>query len=488
MKGILTAAVVLTSLCLMSSGANATTQACTFRQVCVFDSHPQWSPDGQRIAFLRSSSVEEAIYTVAVAGGEAQRVVDVRSYPGPAPVLSPDWTKVAFWDGGPLKVKNLDGSEPHLIAASGFSFSWAPDSQRLAYAGAAEIFVVNADGTGSTSLGPGGLPAWSPNGRQLAFISPEGALSVMNSDGTSRRVVYSGDVAARGPSWSPDGNRLAFLVGDSLTVINLDGTQLRTLQRGFVGFPQWSHDGSRIAADLALERVPKFAVVDTARGVERSFKGGDPSWSPVTNDLAATYDGPCVFTGLRLIAVEKGASRRLTLDCHIRGTPRNDRIVGTNLKDVIAGLAGNDTLAGEGDSDIIDGGAGNDRLLGGSFGDILNGGPGNDLLVGGVDTQDAYAVHDDVLSGGPGSDELRGGPGLDSLNGDSGNDVLRGGVDSDILRGGPGNDRLFAWGDPGRGFGGRSGDILDCGSGRHDIAFVDRNDRVSRNCEVVRRR
>jgi Tol biopolymer transport system component len=410
MKWLASVAVVMTGLGLTGAGVSAP-NACTFRQVCVFDSYPQWSPDGQRIAFLRSSSVEEAIYTVAVPGGEAQRVVDVRSYPGPAPILSPDWTKVAFWDGGPLKVKNLDGSDPHLIAASGFSFSWAPDSQRLAYTGAAEIFVVDADGTGATSLGPGGSPTWSPDGRQLAFIDPSGSLSVMNRDGTSRRVVYSGEVAAGGPSWSPDGTRLAFLIGDSLTVMNLDGTQLRTLQRGFVGIPQWSHDGSQIAADLALQRVPNFAVVDTATGVERSFKGGDSSWSPVTNDLAATYDGPCVFTGVRLIAIKKRASRRLTLDCHLRGTPRNDRIVGTNLKDVIAGLAGNDTLAGEGDVDIIGGGSGEDRLLGGSFGDFLNGGPGDDLLIGGVDTQDAYAVHDDVLSGGPGADELRGGVG-----------------------------------------------------------------------------
>src|SRR5436305_1944093 len=83
-------------------------------------------------------------------------------------------------------------------------------------------------------------------------IEPARSLSDIQSDGTSHRVVYSGDVVAGGPSWSPDGNRVAFLIADSLTVINLDGTQLRTLQRGFAGIPQWSHDGSRIAADLAV--------------------------------------------------------------------------------------------------------------------------------------------------------------------------------------------------------------------------------------------
>jgi hypothetical protein len=489
MKGTVTAAVVLTALCLVSTGAKATTQACILiRQVCVTDAFPQWSPDGQRIAFLRTSGEGDAMYSVAAAGGNEQKIVDVRAFPGAGgPALSPDWSKVAFWYSGPLRVENVDGSDPHDVASRFSSFEWAPDSRRLVFVDAG-IFVVNADGTGSTSLGPGDSPAWSPDGRQLAFVGPGGLVSVMNSDGTERRIVYSAAVA-RDPSWSPDGNRLAFLVGESLTVMNVDGSQLRTLPGAFFGSPQWSHDGALIVAVPAGGSSGfAVAVVDVATGNERRFKGSEPSWSPVTNDLAAVYDGPCIFTGVRRIAAEEASSRRLTLDCHISGTPRNDRIVGTNLIDVIAGLAGNDTLAGEGDSDVIAGGSGDDRLLGGGFGDILKGGPGNDLLIGGIYGQDAYAVFDDELSGGPGADELRGGPGWDSLSGDSGNDVLRGGADSDNLYGGPGNDRLFAWGDPKPGFGGRSGDKVDCGSGRRDIAFVDRNDRVATSCEVVRRR
>jgi len=485
MKGLVAAAAVLTSLCLMIGGARATTQGCILRQVCVTDAFPQWSADGQRIAFLRTSVEGEVIYTVTAAGGDLRRVVPVRFAPGGArPALSPDWSKVAFRYVSSLRVENADGSDAHDVTSRFSDFSWAPDSRRLVFVDAG-IFVVNADGTESMSLGPGNAPAWSPDGRQLAFIDPGGSLAVMNSDGTERRVVYSAAVA-RAPSWSPDGTRLAFLVGESLTVINVDGSQLRSLPGEFLSSPQWSHNGALIAL-LASRGRPGLAVVNVKTGDGRRFVGGDPSWSPLTDDLAAVSDGPCVFTGVRVLAVEKGSSRRLTLDCHVWGTPHNDRLFGTDLKDVIAGRGGNDTIYAYGDVDTITGGPGNDRLFGGDWGDFIDGGPGNDLLAGGPGKQDAYAAHDDVLSGGPGADVLKGGPGLDQLRGGSGNDVLWGGADLDVLSGGPGDDRLVAWGDRGLGFGGRSGDTVDCGAG-HDFAFVDRNDRVAKNCEVVRRR
>jgi TolB protein len=57
--------------------------------------------------------------------------------------------------------------------------AWSPDGRRIAFAserdGNAEIYVVNADGTGQRNLtrDPGyeGDPAWSPDGRKIAFTS-----------------------------------------------------------------------------------------------------------------------------------------------------------------------------------------------------------------------------------------------------------------------------------------------------------------------------
>ena len=85
----------------------------------------------------------------------------------------------------------------------------------------------------------------------------------------------------------------------------------------------------------------------------------------------------------------------------------------------------------------------------------------------------------DRLIGRRGRDRLFGFAGVDCLRGNGGRDQLHGGKGKDKLLGGIDQDRLFA----------RDGahDLVNCGRGRHDVAFVDRRDRVV-GCERVRRR
>jgi Ca2+-binding RTX toxin-like protein len=148
------------------------------------------------------------------------------------------------------------------------------------------------------------------------------------------------------------------------------------------------------------------------------------------------------------------------------GTPGNDRLAGTRLGDNLMGLQGNDTLKGLRGDDCVFGGVGSDHLTGAR---------GDDRLLG-----------DDSARGVGGNDRVSGNGGDDLLVGGNGNDRLSGGVGKDRLVGGPGRNRLL---------GGRGNDRLraangsfdkvNCGRGRHDVARVDRIDRV-RGCERVR--
>jgi Ca2+-binding RTX toxin-like protein len=106
--------------------------------------------------------------------------------------------------------------------------------------------------------------------------------------------------------------------------------------------------------------------------------------------------------------------------------------------------------------------------IGTDGGDFLMGTKGSDELVGrgGNDWIEGRAGKD-VISGGPGGDTLIDGP-------------LREGA-VDVLAGGDGNDDLVANNRP------AARDIVGCGAGRHDIAWVDRKDIVSDDCERIRR-
>jgi hypothetical protein len=478
--------LVFASFLVAGAASPASTGCC--REAPVSDYLPQWSSDGSRIAFVRADNgTTSAIYTVAASGGAEHRFVDLGYdfVPFAAKVrLSPDWSKVAVVRGtSTLKIKSVDGSDSHEVGTNVHAFSWAPDGRRLAFDAVdgptSEVFVVNADGSGLRSVGFGRAPAWSPVGDQIAFVNDYG-LYVVGVDGTALRLVHSGLAAA--PSWSPDGDRIAFFEPGLLDVVSADGTSGVSVLGSISGAdpPQWSPDGTSIA----VSHETSTSIVDVATRVLRGNAFLQATWSPVADELAGVRASPCLPLGVYRFS-RKGAGDRLTLDCHIRGTPGPDVLSGTAYPDIMIGLAGNDVLKGKSREDHLFGGPGTDKLLGGDWGDLLEGGTGADTLVGGPYEQDAYATIDDFLAGGPGPDTLRGGPGLDRLSGGLGNDVLRGGVDSDILTGGPGNDRMFAWGDPKRGFGGRpTRDLVDCGAGRHDVAYVDRKDFVE-HCETV---
>jgi TolB protein len=121
------------------------------------------------------------------------------------------------------------------------------------------IYVVNADGSGLRTLvrhvwDP--PPAWSPDGRKLAFVRGVGynaELYLTNADGSHVRRLTRDPALDLGPVWSPDGRRISFIryrgggrvrVVSERWVMNADGSSQRRLrQNADTGSP----DGRKIA-------------------------------------------------------------------------------------------------------------------------------------------------------------------------------------------------------------------------------------------------
>ena len=208
----------------------------------------------------------------------------------------------------------LDSAPRHSGSTAGgvIAFSGFPDDTE---SGDAQVFVINADGTGERQLThvPGGSgagsPDISPDGTMIAYVSNEGgsfAIWAMAADGSHQRKLLGRDgFDFFRPSWSPNGKRLVATRCDNrlpvttecdLVGLGSDGTRVRTLlsnERNNVD-PTWSPDGSKIA--FTSDRLGYFSTINVmpasggtpTRITAGSFEGFWPSWAPDSRHLIAS--------------------------------------------------------------------------------------------------------------------------------------------------------------------------------------------------------
>ncbi len=167
-------------------------------------------------------------------------------------------------------------------------------------------------------------PQWSPDGKQIAFVS-ETALWTVNSDGTHCQVLTDHPSGNSEPRWSPDGSRIAFFSRrrgwEHIWSIPAGGGKPFQILKGEYDGDDlvWSPDSSSLAfcsirEDDLMTRGVYCVPADGGKEELISPRGcwsGAPSFSPDGRHLAylSDYDG---WFHIYLYDFETGSTRQLT--------------------------------------------------------------------------------------------------------------------------------------------------------------------------------
>ncbi|MER3440242.1 MAG: hypothetical protein C4296_02535 [Gemmataceae bacterium] len=267
------------------------------------DDHPAWSPDGRQLVFSSTrcpSTVPgrgwNQLFILDLATGACRRLSD-----GSAADYSPDWSPdgqwIAFASGSgraghtDIFVMRPDGTDRRLVLKNGGWPSFAPDSRSLYFHsnrdGLYRIWQVQLDGSQLRPASPEGVEAYTPRAARshpaVAFAAQRNGrrqIAVMDLQNRKTRWLPLANEDCWNPSLSPDGARVLFhkrSAGSVEPVLEywsspfLRGPRMARIAGAF---PAFSPDGRRVA--FSSDGFSKLTVADLKTQRQKHLFSGEP--------------------------------------------------------------------------------------------------------------------------------------------------------------------------------------------------------------------
>ena len=223
---------------------------------------PNWSPDGQRLAYVSFEKGNSAIYVQNVATGQRELVSSGKGING-APAFSPDGRFMAMTlsaSGNPeIFIRDLTTGQKRQLTqhwAIDTEAVWAPDSQSVYFTsdrgGKPQIYRIPVMGGNPSRVTLEGdynaRASISPDGTRIAMAHGRGneyRIAVLDTD-TGRMRILTPGVLDESPSFAPNGSMILYATREGsrgvLSAVSVDGNvrQRLILTEGDVREPAWS--------------------------------------------------------------------------------------------------------------------------------------------------------------------------------------------------------------------------------------------------------
>ena len=245
----------------------------------------------------------------------------------PSSAPAPSGT-IAFGTGQFVFAVRANGTAGHALDSGDFP-AFSRDGRRLAFT-LNGVWTARADGSGKRHIVPRFAeyvtytdPSWSPDGSWLAYVRLDNGhqtaeLWLVDRNG-NRLHGLSIVHAADSPSWSPDGKWIAYAGDGGLAEVLADGSGKRLLLHGAIAAPAWSptgesiafeeQEGARVAIRVLELKTRRVRLVDRTAGPL-----GPLAWSPDGAWLAFAVRKTGAGGGLlELRAVRAGGGREHTI-------------------------------------------------------------------------------------------------------------------------------------------------------------------------------